>query len=212
MLTETHRAVLVQDIYGSVDWRAPSEAGPQQYDFDPGTGMYVYRAGEPIIRKYPAVKIDFLPRSAVISDSLSHVIQQTSGVMVYGYGELEPIVFTVYTQQICEGTNFNIHGKLIADEYIRKIEQRIRRFWPKILYNMNAYIYEAMPFSVADISSFFEGTEMQGFELTAHLVTTNKWTFEDQPSGDRIFEDAAISGVVDTNYMETYISVSGEMT
>lgn len=226
MITETQKAQLVHHLQSNVEWRYPVEAGAQQYDFDPGTGLMVYRRGEPISKTYPAIEMSFLPRSAIIGDGLSHVIKDYSGALVYGYGELEPVIITVYTHQICSGTTYNYHGKIIADEYARRIERYIRRYWPRLLEPMEAYIKESIPITVQDISEFLFGTERQGFELTLYLVTTNKWDYADEDEYVGIegaaepvtsgWEDAVISGAQQIDYEAgrpymKYISVSGYM-
>jgi len=211
MLTEAQKAVLVDHLQKTVNWSYPL-SGENAGDYNPGTGIYIYRAGEPVRREYPAVKIEFLPRSAMVSNSLSHVLSQYSGNLVYGYAELEPVIFTVYTHQICEGTSYRYHGKIIADTYIRRIETYIRQYWPKKLQTYEAYIKESLPFTVTDISSFLEGTETQGFELTMHLATTNKWTYKiDGVADTGFFIDATFeqSGAGDS--VNDYLSVSGTM-
>ena len=209
MLTEAQKATLVHNLQTTVTWTYPL-AGDEAGDFNP-TGLYIYRAGEPIERKFPAVKVEFLPRSDVIVDGLSHVLKHVSGSLVYGYAELEPVIFTVYTHQICEGTVYKYHGKVIADAYVRRVELYIRRYWPKLLQPMEAYIKESIPFTVSDISSFLEGTETQGFEMTVHLATTNKWTWNDEEAATGVFYDAHIAPTGVENSNDEYISVSGTM-
>jgi len=222
LLTEEQKGQLVNHLQTTVEWRYPVASGANQFAFNPGDNLMVYRRGEPVDKTYPAVEMSFLPRSDIVSDGLGHVAKDFSGNLVYGFGELEPVIVTVYTHQICEGSgSYKTHGKLIADSYIRRIERYIRRYWPKLLNNMEAQIKESIPFNVQDISEFLQGTEKQGFEMTIYLVTTNKWDYGDQdpyygvagnttPETGR-FEDAVLSGAeYDTPY-NVYMSVSGYM-
>lgn len=214
MLTETQKAQLVNNLQKTVDWKYPA-SGNDQYDFNPyasGT-LQVYRKGEPVEKIYPSIQISFLPRMQGPIDGLAHVLKEYSGCLVFGYTELEPVVITVYAHQISEGAHNKYHGKLIADDYIRKIENYVRRYWPRLLQPMEAYIYEANHFDVQDLTEFLQGTEKQAFELTFYLVTTNKWDYlpdGETPSSGATFKDAVIlnSGL---ETMETYISVSGHM-
>ena len=222
MLTEGQKAQLVNHLQTTVEWRYPVTTGSSQFAFNPGNNLMVYRRGEPIDKTYPAVEISFLPRTDIVSDGLGHVVKDYSGALVYGFGELEPVIVTVYTHQICEGSgSYKTHGKIVADAYIRRIERYIRRYWPKLLNGMEAFLKESIPFSVQDISEFLQGTEKQGFEMTIYLVTTNKWDYADKdpyygiagnttPETGR-FEDAVLSGAeIDAPYT-TYISISGYM-
>jgi hypothetical protein len=222
MITETNKGSMVAHLASSVEWRYPLE-GAYQYDFDK-TPM-VYRRGEPINKEYPLIEMTFLPRSDAPVRGLGDVIKDYSGALVYGYGELEPIIITVYTHQICEGIQSAYHGKIVADEYIRRIERYIRRYWPKMLQSMEAYIYKPMSFLVNDISEFLQGDEKQGFELTMHIISTNKWdyTTDDYTGVDGgnlpytgVFTDASISTQGQDEYdngenPSNYPSVSGYM-
>lgn len=223
MLTEENKATMVHALGSSVEWRYPLSGG-NQYDFD--KSPFVYRRGEPVSKEYPAIEMAFLPRNGAPVRGLGDVILDYSGALVYGYGELEPIIITVYTHQVCEGVNQPWHGKIVADAYIRRIERYIRRYWPKMLQSMEAYIYKPMSFLVDDIGVFLLGDEKQGFELTMHIVSTNKWDYSNQDeytgvegSGDPftgVFDDAVLSGLSQTEYengqpYSTYLSVSGYM-
>jgi len=224
MLTETQKGALVNHLETSVEWRYPLAEGSTQFDFN--KNPFVYRKGEPVNKEYPAVQISFLPRSDAPVRGLGDVIKDYSGALVYGYAELEPVIITVYTHQICEGTTYDYHGKIVADNYIRRIERYIRRYWPKMLQDMEAYIYKPMPFTIQDISQFLQGDEKQGFELTMHLITTNKWDYTtDLYTGvsdvagspyTGAFEDAVLSGQSQAEYENgeppsVYPSVSGYM-
>lgn len=221
MLTEAQKAELVHHLETSVEWRYPID-GADALDFNPKP--FTYRSGEPVSKKYPAIQISFLPRSEKIVAGLGDVIGQSSGQLIYGYGELEPITIGVYTHQVTTGTSGKpYHGKILADAYIRRIERYIRRYWPKKLQNMEAYIYKPMGFYVQDISEFLQGSEQQGFELTFHIVSTNKWDYAEDPytgvanasytPTEYVFEDAVLSGQqydVSKPY-QVWLSVSGTM-
>ena len=159
MITEEQKGYLVAHLASSVEWRYPL-SGAYQFDFN--KEPMVYRRGEPINKEYPLIEVSFLPRSDAPVRGLGDVIKDYSGALVYGYGELEPIIITAYTHQICEGSQSAYHGKIVADEYIRRIERYIRRYWPRMLQTMEAYIYKPMSFLVNDISEFLQGDEKQG--------------------------------------------------
>ena len=135
MITEEQKGHIVARLSTDVEWRYPL-VGAAQFDFD--KQPMVYRRGEPVSKEYPLIEMSFLPRSDAPIRGLGDVIKDYSGALVYGYGELEPIIITAYTHQICEGVASAYHGKIIADEYIRRIERYIRRYWPKMLQTMEA--------------------------------------------------------------------------
>lgn len=224
MITEGQKGHIVAKLGSDIEWRYPLAAGPTQYDFD--KQPMVYRRGEPISKEYPLIEMSFLPRSDAPIRGLGDVIKDYSGALVYGYGELEPIIITVYTHQICEGNASAYHGKIVADEYITRIERYIRRYWPRMLQNMEAYIYKPMSFLITDISEFLQGDEKQGFELTMHIISTNKWDYtEDAYTGvanvdglpyTGIFTDASLSAQSQEEYElgqepSNYPSISGYM-
>lgn len=223
MITEDNKATLVHHLQTSVEWRYPL-AGDNQFDFD--KEPMVYRRGEPVNKEYPLIEISFLPRSDAPVRSLGDVIKDYSGTLVYGYGELEPIIITAITHQICEGNTTAFHGKRVADEWIRRIERYIRRYWPRMLQSMEAYIYKPMSFIVDDISEFLLGDEKQGFEMVMHIISTNKWDYSDtdlftgatgtEEPKIHIFEDAVLSGISEEEHdagipYDVYMSVSGYM-
>lgn len=222
MITEDQKAQLVHHLSTNVEWRYPL-TGSDPYDYNK-TPM-VYRRGEPINKEFPMVEMCFLPRSDAPVRSLADVIKDYSGALVYGYGELEPIIIEVHTHQICEGITQAYHGKIVADAWIRRIERYIRRYWPKMLQEMEAYIYKPMSFIVNDLSEFLQGDEKQGFELIMHIISTNKWDYSSDDytgvEGDSLpstgtFKDALFSGVSQTEYengepYSVYMSVSGYM-
>lgn len=220
MLTETEKAVLVQDII-DLDWRYPLTSGSDQYDFNSSGAMFVFREGEPVSKQYPATKIRFLPRTMPVVNGLNNYwYTNDDGWPIYGYGELEPVVITTYTHQQCVGDANTYHGKVVADSYIRKIERRIRRYWPKLLWDMDAKIKENISFVVEDIGEFIQGTEKQGFEMTLYIVSTNTWDHipeDSDETGIKTFEDATVSGQDDLSYQtgQPYtkiFSISGLMT
>lgn len=222
MITEDNKGYLVSHMQNNVEWRYPL-AGGDQYDFN--KTPFVYRRAEPVTKEYPAIEMAFLPRSDAPVRALGDVIKDWSGNLVYGYGELEPIIITVYTHQICQGITTAYHGKKVADAWIRRIERYIRRYWPRMLQNMEAYIYKPMSYIVDDIGEFLQGDEKQGFEMTMHIISTNKWDYssdaytgvegsDDPYTG--VFEDATLSGQSIAEYENgqspsIYISVSGYM-
>lgn len=219
MLTETQRQELVQDLYDNLDFRYPLDAGATQYDFNSGNVKFFYRSGEPVEMKYPALKVEFFPRSGRPEIAgISNVLGEASGTLIYGQGELEPVVFTVYCHQHCKGTAQTWHGKLVSDAYIRRVEDRIRKYWPRLLWEMNgAQIKEGIGWEVQDISAFLQGTERQGQELTVYLMTTRLWDYLDsdpQYESGLAFEDAEVSGMDQADYdagsdYSKYYSVSG---
>ena len=198
MLTEANRMTLMQDIYEGIDFRYPLTSGASQYDFNTGNIKTVFRGKEPIEMVYPAVKIDFLPKSQNLGQGLNSVYGIVSGVIVYAFGELEPVIMTVYTHQQCRGNSGDAyHGKIVADSLVRRVEKRIRRYWPALLSGMESKIHNTFPFQVYDTSTFQQGTERQSFELTFHIITTNKWdnlVDPANPSTGYAFEDAIVSG------------------
>ena len=222
MITEEQKAQLVHHMATSVEWRYPL-TGTNIYDYN--KQPMVYRRGEPINKEYPLVEVCFLPRSDAPVRGLGDVIKDYSGNLVFGYGELEPIIIEVRTHQICEGSVSAYHGKIIADEWIRRIERYIRRYWPRMLQGMEAYIYKPLSFIVNDLAEFLQGDEKQGFELIMHIISTNKWDYGiDDYTGVRgettpytgVWEDAVLSGLSETEYQdgrpyEVYMSVSGYM-
>ena len=119
MLTETQKMQLTADLITNVSYSYNSE------DFNPS--IYVFRKGEPVSKKYPAVMIDFLPVAGQQVGGMNNLVSTIQGKLMYGYGELEPIIISVFTDQKCEGTSNAYHGRIIADTYIRRIEERIRR-------------------------------------------------------------------------------------
>ena len=204
----------MQDIYENIDFRYPLASGDSQYDFNSGNVKTVFRGKEPFQMVYPAVKIDFLPKSQNMGQGINNIYSDFSGVLVRAFGELEPVIMTVYTHQQCRGNSGDAyHGKIVADSLIRRIEKRIRRYWPALLSGMESKIYNAFPFQVYDTTDFQQGTERQSFELTFHMVTTNKWDNlidSDVLSTGYVFTDAVLSGQVSgaTSYQKFH-TVSG---
>lgn len=187
----------MHDIYDNIDFRYPLTSGAAQYDFNTGNVKTLYRGKEPIKMVYPAIKMGFLRATQNIGQSINNIYSHTTGVNIYAFGELEPVTITAYTHQQCMGdSGTGYHGKVVADSLIRRIEKRVRRYWPALLSGMEARLFNAFPFSVYDISNFQQGTERQGFELTFHMVTTNKWDdLIDPEYSASIFEDARVSGL-----------------
>ncbi len=205
MLTEPQKMALMNDIYQGVDFRYPLASGSYQYDFNTGNVKTVFRGKEPIEMVYPAVKMNFLRSTQNIGQSLNSIYTHVSGVNIYAFGELEPVTITAYTHQQCLGdSKTGYHGKIIADDLIRRIEKRVRRYWPALLSGMEARIYNSFPFTVYDVADFQQGTERQGFELTFHMITTNKWDDLIDPStiyeSGVYFEDAVVSGQDQPSY------------
>lgn len=202
MLTEPQRMVLMQDLTDGIDFRYPQASGASQYDFNTGNVKTVYRGQEPVSMAYPAVKVNFLRATQNMGQGINSLYTQISGVNVYAFGELEPVIITAYTHQTCMGdSGTGYHGKVVADSLIRRIEKRVRRYWPALLSGMEGSLYYSFPFSVYDVTEFQQGTRRQGFELTFHMVTTNKW---DDLIGteitEYIFEDAVLSGQDQPSY------------
>lgn len=204
MLTEANRMTLMQDIYENIDFRYPLASGSSQYDFNTSGTKTVFRGREPFEMVYPAVKIDFLPKSQNLGQGINSVYSDFSGVLVFAFGELEPVIMTVYTHQQCRGNSGDAyHGKIIADSLTRRIEKRIRRNWPALLSGMESRIHNSFPFQVFDTTSFQQGTERQSFELTFHIITTNKWDNLIDPAvltTGYVFTDAVLSGNDQTSY------------
>jgi len=193
----------MHDIYENIDYRYPLASGDYQYDFNTGNARIVYRGKQPTHIVYPAVKMHFLRATQNIGQSMNNIYTQISGVNVYAFGELEPITITVYTHQQCMGdSGTGYHGKVVADNLIRRIEKRVRKYWPALLSGMEARIYNPFPFTVYDISDFSQGTERQGFELTFHIISTNKWDnlVDGSSITEYIFEDAVLSGLDQPSY------------
>ena len=218
MLTETQRMVLMNNLYENIDFRYPLASGSDQYDFNTGNVKTVYRGREPIEMVYPAMKIDFFPKTMNMGDSIDHVYGFISGHVVYAFGELEPVTITVYAHQQCKGDSGNAyHGKMVADDYIRRTEKHIRRFWPSVLREMESTIKTSFPFVITDVSDFQMGTERQGYELTFYIITTNKWDdLLDPENIEEIgaFEDVVMSGIDNISYeqgldYEKYHTLSG---
>lgn len=202
MLTELQRMELMQDIYEGIDFRYPQVSGSAQYDFNTGNVKTVYRGKQPVEMVYPAVKINFLRATQNMGQGINSLYTQISGINVYAFGELEPVIITAYTHQQCLGdSGTGYHGKVVADSLIRRIEKRIRRYWPALLSSMEGRIYNTFPFTVYDVSDFQQGTERQGFELTFHMITTNKWDdLTSESITEYIFEDAVLSGQDQSSY------------
>lgn len=211
MLTEAEKATLVNNLETEVDWRYPTASGADQYDFNANGNIFTFREKEPVSKEYPAAKIKFLPRMNLVVGGMNNFwYTDDDGWPVYGHGELEPIIITVYTHQQCAGTTNIYHGKIVADTYIRNTERHIRRYWPKILWDMDAKIKENISFVVEDISEFIQGTEKQGFEMTMYVVSTNTWDHKPDGAGAiNTIADASLSVTGDTYYD---FSISGMMT
>jgi len=211
VLTEANKGTVLQDIVSNIEWRYPLTSGTTQYDFAPDS-TYIYRQGEPVSKSYPAIKISYPGRRPHGQHSLGNVIKDHSGALVYGYPEIEPVIITAYTHLECSGASQSWHGKLVADAYIRRIEKRVRRYWPRILQDMEAYIHNPTSFIVEDISEFVRGDEMQGYELTVNIITTNKWDYAaDTWTGQELlFTDAVLSGAESGLAYDVFISVSGD--
>ena len=107
MLSETQRAELVKDIYDNIDFRYPLTSGADQYNFNTGNVKTVFRGKEPFKVVYPAVKVQFFPKTTNMGDGMDHVYGEVSGHLVFAMGELEPVTITAYTHQQCVGANGN---------------------------------------------------------------------------------------------------------
>lgn len=226
MLSEAQRAELIDHLEKNVEWRYPLD-GADQYYYNPD--VFVYRKGEPVSKKFPAIQVSFERRGSSFIRGLGNVIKDYSGALVYGYGELETVMITVYTHQACKAANgYVYHGKIVADSYTRRIERYMRRYWPRMLQDMEAYIYNPMSWIIDDISQFTVGNEIQGYEMVMHISSTNKWDYNNQDLYTGVknasgtprtgaFEDAIVSGMDQVGYdaglpYDKYFSVSGEMS
>ena len=197
MPTEAQRMTLMHDLYANVDFRYPLASGAGQYDFNTGNVKTVFRGREPVHVVYPAMKVTFLPTTQRIGGGINSYYGTVSGVNIYAHGELEPVTITVYEHQQCKGdSGTGYHGKILADDLIRRTEKHVKTYWPMLLSNMEASLRKGMGFIKTDISDFLDGTERQGFELTFYIVGTNKW--DHQIIGedvDTYFTDAVVSGI-----------------
>ncbi|NHJ40125.1 MAG: hypothetical protein FK731_08845 [Asgard group archaeon] len=214
MLTETEKAVFVHNLETSIDWRYPLTSGSDQYDFNSSGNIFMFREGEPVSKQFPAFKIRFLPRmNMVVGGMNNYWYTDNDGWPIYGHGELEPVIMTVYTHQQCQGLTNIYHGKIVADDYIRRTERHIRRYWPKLLWEYDAKIKENISFVVEDISEFIQGTEKQGFEMTLYIVSTNTWDHKPEDANAiNTWIDATFSGAEVNMPDETIFSISGLMT
>lgn len=207
MSVEADRMTLTQDLYSNIDFRYPL-CGSDQYNFNSGNKKTVFRGKEPFNMVYPAVKVEFLRPASPVGQKLNNFYDMVSGIRVFAYAEVRPVIITAYVHQQCRGNDGNAyHGKLVADAYIQRIESRVRKYWPSILRDMEASIYIPFPFVTRDISDFQQGTERQAFELTFNIVATKKWDYmitdtcgTYDPCTGYVFTDAYVSGIDTASY------------
>jgi len=144
LLSETNRMTLMNDIYENIDFRYPLASGASQYDFNAANTKTVYRGKEPLNMVYPAVKMDFHPVIGQEDRGINSVYGMHSGVVIYASADLEPITITAYYHQQNSGaSNTNYHGKPLADDMIRRLKNRVRKYWPSILRSMEASLKPA---------------------------------------------------------------------
>jgi len=208
LLSEASRMVLMHDIYENIDFRYPLASGATQYDFNAANTKTVFRGKEPLEMVYPAMKIDFHPVIAQEYRCMGAYYSTYSGANVYANADLEPITITAYYHQQNSGaSNTNYHGKPLADDIIRRVKNRVKRYWPSILRNMEASLKPGLGFPIRDISNMQEGTERQAFEMDFYIVSTDKWDLlidpENYTSGVW-FTDAVVSGQSQSAYEAGY--------
>lgn len=211
VLTEANIAVLCDHMQKNVEWRYPLTSGATQYDLDIGTGMQVVRRGEPINKAFPTIVMDYVGYGEQNQRGLGNILQDYSGTLVYGYTEIIPLIITIYAHLDTRGTTRSWHGKLVSAAYRDRVTLYMRKYWPQLLEGMEAKIYDPFSWKMQDISRFFEGNELQGWEITMNISSVNKWNYQpdDYPGSGANFEDASLlineSGLT----AEEIISISG---
>jgi hypothetical protein len=197
LLNITQRQELLQDLYENIDFRYPLSSGSFQYDFNSGNIKTVFMGKEPVRMVYPAVKVDFHPVISQEYRGMNSVYSEVSGTIVYAQADLEPVTISVYLHQSCSGIQRGYHGKPIADDFIRRIKNRVRKYWPSILQGMEASLKPGLGYPVTDISNVQQGTERQAYEMNFYVVSTDKWDLllDSGDTTDIVFTDAVVSGL-----------------
>lgn len=197
MLNVAQRMVLAQDLFENIDFRYPLASGAYQYDFNSGNVKTIFMGKEPFEMVYPAVKINFYPAISQEYRGMNAVYSQVSGTIVYAQADLEPVTITSYVHQQCSGASGRgYHGKPITDDVIKRIKNRVRKYWPSILQGMEANLKPSLGFPIEDISNVQQGTERQAYEMTFYMVSSDKWDLllDESDTGDYYFTDAVVSG------------------
>lgn len=190
MLKEANRMELMQSIIENINFKYPGDTE----DFDPD--MFIIRALEFSDFRYPAIVIDFLPTSqserAGMNDLLAARSDKSS---LYGNRELEAVTIQVYAKKQCEAdSGQKYHGRLVADAWLRRIQDYIRRYWPKILAQWGASIKRSLKIQKSDLSVFAEATDSHAYQLSFYISTLETWDYI--PDGEtgvyETFDDANI--------------------
>lgn len=194
----------MKNLYDNIDFRYPTSAGTNQYDFNTGNVKTVYRGREPVRMVYPAMKVEFLPTNAQIGATMNSYYTTVSGIKIYAYGELEYVSISVYAHQQCKGdSGTGYHGRIVADSLLRRTEKHVKKYWPALLSGMEAQLKPSLGFVKTDLSALRQGTERQGYELAFYVVTTNKWDHlidDSETPTEYFFTDAVVSGLDNASY------------
>jgi len=167
MLTETERAVLIDDINSN------------RLDFTYGTfvpDVEVYRFGAGFKKKLPYVLIDFLPASRNKFRSVSNAIGIDKGKYVeYGYCQLEYVAIKCYCNEFHD--NKEVIGRLLAEHILQVIRKHVLKNWDYLLRDMAACIDKAEDISIKNPVTYVRkhATKVIVFELEFYLRTQFRW-------------------------------------
>jgi hypothetical protein len=166
MLTETEKAILVDDIKTNVTWTLGT--------FEPD--VKVYRFGEGFKRELPTVMLEFLPANRSKFRSVGNAIGIASGDYVeYGFCQLEYVAFKCYCGEYHDDKK--ISGRILAEHLLQKIRAHVLVNWNYLLRRMGACIDKFEEFSIKDVTAYQRkfATKVVVYELEMYLRTQFRW-------------------------------------
>ena len=206
MLTDAEKMELAADLE-NVDYSYP--LGSEDYTPTP----QIFRKGEFVLEKLPAISLDCEPADEIVVGAMNNVTEVKNGKLLFGEGQLNMMHIAVRVNQKCKGTN-TYHGRLVADAYNRRIKKRIRRYWPKILWDMGAQIKWNMGFSRTNLNAWLP-TNLQGYGTQFYIISRNEWNYlpddTEEITVGPVFNDARIYSSGQDNEIDRYFSVTGDL-
>lgn len=182
-ITELRNA-LVDDIKG-LDFTYQS--------LDPQVKVYRYGEGFSIINPY--IMIQFLPSNRKRFQSVGDIIGKAEGdYYQYGYARVELCSIHVYCQEEHKNASktVTINGRNLCDFMAEKCQERMLKYWERILFDYNAAFdrKDTIPV-IKDLSYYDEITETQIYNYDIDVYLRIPFTWDKVPEGYNEEDDLA---------------------
>jgi len=196
MLTETERAVLIDDINSDrLNWAYG--------DFDPAPR--IYRFGEGFKKELPYIMVQFLPANRTKFRSVGNAIGIDKGEYVeYGFCQIENVSFKCYCGEF--HNNKTLNGRLLAEHLLQVLRKHVFTNWNYLLRDMAACIDDFESVAIRDVTAYQlkTGTKVVVWEMDIYLRTQFRWrkTPEGYDPDDELLEKIGLyyKGATDDKY------------